>query len=238
MNRQSEHNAHQRAYYTRAERSTIAAGRTPYIDRHVDEALRAAQVADGASIIDVGCGRGRHAFLLAERGFRVEGLELSEDLLQKLRAEDRFGLPAHCGDIAEPPAALRGRFDGVLGFFVLHHLLDLGAAFRGIAALAKPGGRVAFVEPNPYNASYWLQITLSPSMRWSAERGIFNMRRRPIFNAMRAAGLQNPALHRFGILPPALRNQSWGGAVDAFAESVTPMRPLLAFQVFSAQKAP
>lgn len=236
MSRQQDHNALQRAYYSHTERRTITAARTPYIDRHLREALTGARVAPGASLIDVGCGRGRHAFALAELGYRVEGLELSADLLARMREEDHYGIPTHCSDIADPPVALTERFDAAVGFFVLHHLLDLTTAFSGIARMVRPGGRVAFVEPNPYNASYWLQISLSPSMRWAAERGIFNMRRGRIAHAMREAGLVDPELHRFGILPPALRNRRWGGAIDSAAESFYPLRPFLAFQVFSAQK--
>jgi len=234
--RQEAHNAYQREYYTHTDRATISAARTPYIERHIDEALRDAAIADGARIIDVGCGRGRHLFGLAARGYQAEGLELSEDLLGKLREEDAYGIPAHCGDIGAPPPELHGRFDSALGFFVLHHLLDLDVAFRGIAKLVRPGGTVSFVEPNPYNPSYWIQITASPSMSWRAEKGIFNMRRGPISAAMRHAGLVEPRVRRFGILPPMLRNTSWGGAVDHFAESVPPLRPVLAFQVFSAVK--
>ena len=73
-------------------------------------------------------------------------------------------------------------------------------------------------------------------MSWRAEKGIFNMRRGPISAAMRRAGLVEPRVRRFGMLPPMLRNTSWGGALDHFAERVPPLRPVLAFQVFSAVK--
>ncbi len=45
----------------------------------------------GASILDMGCGTGRHSVALALRGFQVTGLDLSRDMLQKAkaRAEDK-----------------------------------------------------------------------------------------------------------------------------------------------------
>ncbi|HEY4106430.1 MAG TPA: class I SAM-dependent methyltransferase [Polyangiaceae bacterium] len=38
------------------------------------------------SILDLGCGTGKHAFLLAERGYRVAGVDLSEQMLSEARA--------------------------------------------------------------------------------------------------------------------------------------------------------
>ncbi len=40
----------------------------------------------GASILDMGCGTGRHSVALAERGFSVTGVDLSEHMLEKARA--------------------------------------------------------------------------------------------------------------------------------------------------------
>jgi len=40
----------------------------------------------GASILDVGCGTGRHSVALAQHGFAVTGIDLSEDMLKKARA--------------------------------------------------------------------------------------------------------------------------------------------------------
>lgn len=227
------HNQAQRDYYTHTERSTIAPAETPYVRRHIDEIIRVSGIRPGARILDVGCGMGRHSFLLAARGYQVEGLELSPNLLARMGELDPYGIPVHCADVAHPPPALLGRFDAVFGFFMLHHLLDLPSAFRGIASVLRPGGRAAFIEPNPNNVLYWLQITCTPHMKWSAERGIFNMRPRILFPAFQQAGLQQPSVFRFGFLPPFLRNRSGGAAVDAAAERLAILEPVLPFQVFT-----
>jgi len=236
-----QHNDFQREYYSRPARSTIAHSESPYIQRHLDEVLRVAEVAPGARILDAGCGLGRHSGLLAQRGYQVEGLELSPHLLaqmkQQLEQQGRAPIPTYCADIAEPPAELEGRYDAVLGFFVLHHLSDLRAAFRGVARVLKPGGAAVFIEPNPYNPLYYVQITLTPGMRWRAERGIFNMRRGPIQGAFAAAGLGEQSLYRFGCLPPFLRNRPGGGAVDRAVEAARIFEPVLPFQIFRARRA-
>src|SRR5262245_6349015 len=37
----------------------------------------------GASILDIGCGTGRHAVALAKRGFRMTGIDLSRGMLRE-----------------------------------------------------------------------------------------------------------------------------------------------------------
>jgi 2-polyprenyl-3-methyl-5-hydroxy-6-metoxy-1,4-benzoquinol methylase len=229
------HNEFQRGYYRKPARSTIAHTASPYIRRHLDEVLRMAAVAPGARILDAGCGMGRHSVLLAERGFQVEGIELSPHLLDQMHARAPH-IPAHCADIADPPRPLFERYDAVLGFFVLHHLLDLDAAFAGVAKLLRPGGRAVFIEPNPANPLYYAQIALTPGMKWKAERGILNMRRAKIARSFGAAGLRNPDVFRFGFLPPFLRNRFFGAAVDRAAERIGILEPCLPFQVFRAEK--
>lgn len=43
------------------------------------------EVPEGASIVDVGCGRGRHAIPLSRRGYRVTGVDISEKMLRMAR---------------------------------------------------------------------------------------------------------------------------------------------------------
>ncbi len=42
-------------------------------------------ISAGASVMDLGCGRGRHAIPLSRRGFRVTGVDLSENMLRLAR---------------------------------------------------------------------------------------------------------------------------------------------------------
>ena len=219
------HNEHQRQYYNKAPRRTITHTESPFIQRQIDEVLRVADLPDGARVLDAGCGMGRHSVLLAERGYEVEGLELSPHLLELMRRQSRRTIPTYCADLANPPPALNNGYDAVVGFFILHHLPDLEAAFAGVARMTRPGGPVVFIEPNPANPLYYVQIGLTPGMKWSAERGILNMRRERIFQAMSSAGLSHPAVSRFGFLPPFLRNRSFGGAVDRAVEHIKWLEP-------------
>lgn len=232
------HNRVQRDYFEARMKRTMLPRPSRYLERHVDELVRHAALEPPQRILEVGCGMGRYTLLLAEQGFAVEGLDLTPGLLQKLDAFNggRFDIPLHVADVADPPRALMGAFDAIVGFFALHHMHDLHACYAGMAQLVRPGGTVVFIEPNPLNPSYYAQILLSPRMRWRAERGILRMRPRTVFTAMTAAGLIAPRLARFGLFPPALAERAWTRPIETAAESALSPTPCLAFQIFSAKR--
>jgi len=232
------HNRLQQAYFGRRIKPTMRLERTPYVLRQIEEVIRFGDLRPGETILDVGCGMGRHAFLLAERGFRVEGLELSPFLIERMREFDggRYNIPIHLTDIHHCPPELNGRYDALVGFFVLHHLADLPQAFRSMALLLRPGGRVVFLEPNPLNPLYYIQILITPGMSWPAERGILNMRPRLISQAMEQAGLRLTAMVRYGFFPPFLSNHRWGGLSERILEKVPLWHPFLPFQLFRGDR--
>src|SRR5205085_11178373 len=47
----------------------------------VDFLLEVLELAPGASILDIGCGTGRHSIELAKRGYRVTGVDISSGML-------------------------------------------------------------------------------------------------------------------------------------------------------------
>lgn len=70
------------------------------------------------SILDLGCGRGRHSVTLAERGYNVTGIDLSTEAITKaiqIAKEKRlFNLHFQTGDMRRP---LDKKFDAVLNLF-------------------------------------------------------------------------------------------------------------------------
>ena len=99
----------------------------------------------GARVLDCPCGQGRHASLLAEAGYDVDGLDYSADLL-KVAKERGHGrkLRYTRGDMRHLPARWTGRFDAVLnlftsfGFFALPS--DDQQVINELARVLKPGG--------------------------------------------------------------------------------------------------
>ena len=233
--RAEEHNLRQKRYFETTLKSNLLPSNSPYLNRQVDEALRAAGPASGGRVLEVGCGMGRYTLLLARRGICVEGLDLSGVLLDRLKEFDheRHQIPLHAADISDLPETLARGFDLVLGFFTLHHVHDLRRCFEGVAKALRPGGRVVFLEPNALNPLFYVQILITPGMTWAGDRGILSMRRRKVFRAMSEAGFQGLSLDRFGFVPPMVSNRAWGRRLEAALESFRPWRALLPFQVFA-----
>jgi SAM-dependent methyltransferase len=233
-----EFNREQRRYFESGEKRTMVPRDTPYIRRHVEELVRFGEILPGERVLEVGCGMGRHIFCLVEKGIRVEGLELSPILIERLHAfnTSRIDIPVHCCDVINFPPELEGRFDAVIGFFTLHHFHDLTECYRAMQRMIRTGGRIVFLEPNAYNPLYYMQILLTSGMTWQGDRGMLNMRRRIIFGAMTAAGLSNPALFRFGFFPPFVSNRKWGRRAEALLEAIPFLQAFRAFQIFRGER--
>jgi SAM-dependent methyltransferase len=229
-----EHNRLQSAYYAGPLKRNMVPRDSLYLRRHVDELMRFGLVSPGQKVLEIGCGMGRYTLILAARGVDVEGMDLSPELLAHFRSfqNGRFQVPLHLGDVLDLPPALHGRFDAVIGFFVLHHLHDVPRCLESLRRALRPGGRMAFVEPNPYNGLYYIQMMLKPRMTWQGDKGMLDMRRAPLFRAMERAGLGDLAMMRFGFFPPFLADRRWGARLESIIERAPVWKVCLPFQVF------
>jgi SAM-dependent methyltransferase len=98
----------------------------------------------GALVADLGCGPGRHLPLLADRGLRVLGVDLSEGMLTAARGR----MPGRlvCADLRALPLA-SAVLEGAWSSYALLHLDDAGlaVALREVARVLAPGGHVALL---------------------------------------------------------------------------------------------
>ena len=86
--------------------------------REVSRLLEVLALPDGARVLDCPCGQGRHAHLLAEAGFDVDGLDYSEQLLAIARARGEGKTLRYLqGDMRRLPGRWTGRFDAVVNLF-------------------------------------------------------------------------------------------------------------------------
>jgi len=106
--------------------------------------------------------------------------------------------------------------------------------FQGIARLLKKGGRVVFLEPNPYNVLYYLQMMVMPHTTWQGDKGIIKMRKSIVFDAMQRGGFAAMEMRRFGFFPPFLTNRKGGTKAEAICETLFPLKSVLPFQLFKA----
>jgi cyclopropane fatty-acyl-phospholipid synthase-like methyltransferase len=160
----------QRRYFNTRRNIRLQPLDTAYIRRHFAELTDIATLRDGESVCEWGAGLGRFSRLSLACGARLCAIELSPSLAEECRtalAEEPLAR-VETGDVASVLERLDERFDLMLGFFVLHHLPELEAYFAAAYAGLKPGGRMAFAEPNPWNPLFPVQIALTPGMSWRA----------------------------------------------------------------------
>lgn len=105
------------------------------------------------TILELGCGTGKHAALLAETGYEVYGVDLSHDMLMQAEARSRSLTPDLASKLQFSQGDIRAvrvnhKFDTVISLFHVFSYQttnqDLQAAFETAKAHLKPGGVLIF----------------------------------------------------------------------------------------------
>jgi len=104
----------------------------------------------GKNVLELGCGDGENTVLLAHRGARVYGVDLSGAMIKLARRRVQVngfvrGVELGVGSAHELPFRDRS-FDVVFGMAVLTRL-DLELASREVWRVLRPGGYAIFKEP-------------------------------------------------------------------------------------------
>lgn len=112
-------------------------------------------LAGGRRVLDIGCGTGRLAVALAERGARVWGVDPSEEMLRQARGGGGRNVGLKLGR-AEALPFKDGWFERAVLRTVVH-LIERPRAFSELARVLRPGGRAVIATFAPEHfASYWL----------------------------------------------------------------------------------
>ena len=106
----------------------------------VDHFTRRVIEAGEGLVLDVGGGPGWLTGLLASRGLKVTGMDISTEMLRLARTHNP-GLPFTVASLTQIPLA-DGVAAGVFCWYVLHHVPDddLAIAVRELARITAPGG--------------------------------------------------------------------------------------------------
>lgn len=114
------------------------------------------KLARGLKVLELGCGTGYFTRELVDSGAEITAIDISPDLLDEARREIRAPNVDFRLDNAYEMSFPAESFDHILGSSVLHHL-DIRRALSEVYRVLKPGGRIAFTEPNMMNPQIALQ---------------------------------------------------------------------------------
>jgi len=126
-----------------AYRDHLASKSLRQFDRFVAQVKRF--VPPGARALEVGCGAGQAARLLAEAGYRVIGSDLSSLFLRAARAA-RVPAPLVAADATRLPFP-DGSFDAVCALEWIEHLPDVASALGELRRVVRVGGFVILRSP-------------------------------------------------------------------------------------------
>jgi SAM-dependent methyltransferase len=106
----------------------------------------------GQRILDAGCGEGRFARMLAERGALVTGIDLSGRMLELAQAEEAkapLGIEYIQLSMTDLAPLADESFDAVVAYLSILDVEDFETALREVARVLKAGGRFMFSTVHP-----------------------------------------------------------------------------------------
>lgn len=118
-------------------------------NRRAELLTQAAHINQQSTVLEIGCGTGLFSGkVYTATKANITAIDISEILLDEARSKNK-GITFKIGDAMKLDFA-DNSFDAVFGSSVLHHL-EMDKAVKEIYRVLKPGGRMAFAEPNMIN---------------------------------------------------------------------------------------
>jgi ubiquinone/menaquinone biosynthesis C-methylase UbiE len=108
----------------------------------------------GRRVLELGCGAGHLSLALLDRGAQLTALDLSPGMVDVARGRAARYRPDSTAEFIVAPVEdtglPAGRFDLVVGKWILHHV-DLDRGAREVARVLRDGGRGVFAETSGLN---------------------------------------------------------------------------------------
>ncbi|TFE30654.1 class I SAM-dependent methyltransferase [Cohnella luojiensis] len=175
--------------------------------REIGAMMEWVNIPANSSVLDVGCGMGRHALALKALGYEVTGLDLSEVLLTEARSADpEYGVDWVRGDMRSLPFDC-GTFDATVNWFTSFGYFvddqDNLRVLQEMRRVLKPDGRYLIDYLNP---SYLLRHLVPESDRVDEPTGLriteirtieedFVIKKIEVMPPRDDAGIQGPSRH-------------------------------------------
>ena len=121
--------------------------------RKVETALNLGRFKSGSRLLDVGSNMGQYTTLLAERGFQMSGIDLSDKAIEIAKKNSQmldYNIDYFQADAENLKLFKDEIFDGVVSFSTLRYVPNLKKAVREIYRVTKKNGTVVLDFPNRY----------------------------------------------------------------------------------------
>jgi SAM-dependent methyltransferase len=134
----------------------------------IERLVRAADLSPGCLVLDAGCGPGLVASALLDAGYRVIGVDLSQEMIE--RANRRCMRHAERAkflrvSVFDPLLGALGPFDAALSRYVLHHALEPARFLTRQIELLRPGGILVvndhITDPDPPVAAHHAMLEVA-----------------------------------------------------------------------------
>jgi ubiquinone/menaquinone biosynthesis C-methylase UbiE len=106
----------------------------------------------GKQVLDLACGEGSNARILAKKGARVVGVDFSKKMIELARQtekKEKLGIKYYASDAAHLKEFQSDYFDIVTCFMALMDVEEYEEAIREVARVMKKGGRFIFSITHP-----------------------------------------------------------------------------------------
>jgi ubiquinone/menaquinone biosynthesis C-methylase UbiE len=129
-------------------------------EQYAEEAIATSKLKPNSTVLDVACGPGTLALMVAHDAREVHGIDFSASMLavfkQKIEQAGHGNIALHCGDAQALPYPDQ-MFDAAFSLFGLMFFPDRRKGFAEIHRTLKPGGSIAVTS--------WAPVDQSPAMQ-------------------------------------------------------------------------
>ncbi len=184
----------------------------------------------GQTVLDLGCGVGDQAADLVERGARVIGVDMNDELLRAARLRALAGAEFRRADLRALPD-LGPAVDGIWCSFAAAYFPDLASALAAWGKQLRPGGWIALTEVDdlfghePLGASTRAALEAYARAALAAGRYDFKMGRK-LRGHLERAGFSPTAQSTVGDLELAFDGPARPDVLEAWRARLDRMTPL------------
>lgn len=116
-------------------------------------------------VLDAGCGSGALSVPLAKAGYKVTGLDISQNMIDVFKAQAKnLSIRTQVGDLRNLPGDL-GLFDGIVTRWVLPHFPDWPILIGHLVKHLNSGGFLIFEMPNTEHVTkFWNDKDVQPTL--------------------------------------------------------------------------